>query len=136
MDGFQLFNIGFGELFFILIMVGILLGPQRIRQAARWLGQTISQLRRTWATFQQQLANELDVAERQELREALQELRDLQKEVAQLRYEVTNSPKMIQREASKAINATAPIPEPSIGGERISSPTALPRLRPIEDDPE
>lgn len=46
----EIFNIGFGELVFILLLALILLGPQEMTKAARGLGKFLRQLTRspTW----------------------------------------------------------------------------------------
>lgn len=85
----SIFGIGPLELVAILIIAGIVMGPQRIAQTARWLGKTTAELQKFSRGFTQQLQNELDgVDESGDIREAWREVRNLQKEVSQLRREV------------------------------------------------
>ncbi len=146
MDGFSLFNIGFGELFFILILAGLILGPQRIRQVARWLGKATAQLRGISTQFMSQLNSELDGSEREDLKGALDDIRSLQKELRDLRREVYAGPKAAYEQEKRKFeqgkqaalgvgsngNGTPPPPENSIGGNTM----ALPAVVDIDDDPE
>lgn len=88
MDSF--FGIGFPELLLILIVAGIVMGPERIGQTARWLGRTTAQLQKISRGFIRQLNNELDSSgDGQALKETMQELQQLRKELTDLRGEVT-----------------------------------------------
>jgi sec-independent protein translocase protein TatA len=66
----DLFGIGLGELFLILVLALIVLGPERLPEVARQLGRTLAQLRREadqlTAEFQRSL--ELAAQERREQR--------------------------------------------------------------------
>lgn len=88
MGGFSIFGIGFGELIFILIFAGVFLGPQRIRTVARAMGKYTAYLQRAMRQFRTQLTSELDTAEQAELRAALADIRDLQKQMSDLRGEL------------------------------------------------
>ena len=90
MDSF--FGIGFPELILILIVAGIVMGPERIGQAARWIGRTSGQLQRISRGFVRQLNQELDSSgDGQALKETMQELQQLRKELTDLRGEVNQS---------------------------------------------
>ena len=145
MDGFSLFNIGFGELFFILILAGLVMGPQRIRVVARWLGQMTAKLRGISTQFMRQLNSELDSSEREDLKAALDDIRSLQQELRDLRREVYSAPKAAYDEGRKSIeeakNSASSIvngtnkngSDNSIGG---GTPVGLPSILDIDDDPE
>ncbi|MBK7895770.1 MAG: twin-arginine translocase TatA/TatE family subunit [Candidatus Promineifilaceae bacterium] len=90
MDSF--FGIGFPELILILIVAGIVMGPERIGVAARWLGRTTAQLQKISRGFVRQLNQELDSSgDGQAIKETMQELQKLRKELTDLRGEVTQT---------------------------------------------
>jgi Sec-independent protein translocase protein TatA len=151
-EGFNLFNIGFGELTFILIMAGLVMGPQRIRQVARYLGMLTARLQRISREFTQQLNAELDAVERGEFSDALADLRSLQKEVADLRRELMAAPQQLRKEGEAALNGPLPAAEkarksdpgsaeientigPAPGDIANLSASDLPRPLDVEDDP-
>ena len=136
-------NVGFGELMWILILAGVILGPQRIRIVARWLGVAISKLRGVSTQFMRQLNSELDDSGREDLKGALDDIRGLQKELRDLRREVYSGTKSVFTEEKRKFeqldqpnntNGTSDvaIPDNQIGG----SISTLPSIVDIEDDPE
>ena len=89
MDSF--FGIGAPELILILFLAGIVMGPQRIRQVAYWLGKTTAQLQAIARGFSRQLNAELDAVDGSgELRDTMKEMQDLRRQMADLRREVTS----------------------------------------------
>lgn len=69
-------SVGWGEIF-VLIVVGLfVLGPERLPEAASWLGRAIRQVREYAAGAREQLRGELG-SEFDELRKPLDELRGL-----------------------------------------------------------
>lgn len=71
-----MFDIGWAD-FLVLIIAGLfILGPERLPQAASWLGKTIRQVRQYASGAQQQLKSELG-PEFEELRKPLEDLRGL-----------------------------------------------------------
>lgn len=71
-----MFNIGWGE-FLILLVAGLLiLGPERLPEAAAWLGRTIRQIREYANGARDQLRSELG-PEFDEFRAPLEDLRGL-----------------------------------------------------------
>ncbi len=90
MDSF--FGIGFPELVLILLLAGIVMGPQRIRQVARWLGMMTAKLQGISRTFTRQLNAELDSMDgAEELRGAMQDVQELRRQVNELRQELKAS---------------------------------------------
>lgn len=65
-----MFDIGFSELLVIAVMGLIILGPERLPQAARTLGLMIGKIRRTMSGIQQEFEQEV---RNQEIREKLQD---------------------------------------------------------------
>lgn len=97
MDSF--FGIGLPELILILILSGLVLGPQRIRTVAYTIGRITAQLQVVSRHFVRQLNAELDSLEDGTVRNTMQDVRDLQKEVEALRQELSQVPKSLRRES-------------------------------------
>lgn len=155
------FGIGLPELIFILIIAGIVMGPERIGHIARWLGKTTAQLQAISRGFMRQLQSELDgVDDGQALKEAMGEVQALRKELESLRTEFVHTTKSASREGKVAMQEIehsiqppqlkpAPAsPQNGDGEETAVTPNDnppppppagqpdLPNLRPIPDDPE
>jgi sec-independent protein translocase protein TatB len=58
-----MFNIGGGELIVILLIALIVLGPQRLPDAARQIGKTMGDLRRLSSGFQNEMKQALETAD-------------------------------------------------------------------------
>ena len=152
MDSF--FGIGAPELIFILILAGLVLGPHRIRNVARWLGKTTAQLQAISRGFTAQLSQELDsLDDSGELKGAIQDVQDLRRQVAELRQEITKGVAGPVQEAQealddghKALNQIILPPaiqakqdeeaEPSANGNVAQPPLVLPKPIEVADDPE
>ena len=148
MDSF--FGIGLPELILILLIAGVVMGPERIGVAARWLGRTTAQLQAISRSFVRQLNAELDgLQEADELKGAMRDMQDLRRQVDQLKQEllsVTNgamrdskeSLSEIQKEVERTIAPPAitnPAQEPD-SSTSVSSPEDLPSRLEVPDDPE
>jgi len=62
----EIFNIGTGELLFILLLALLVLGPRRIPEVARTLGRALRELRAISDEFTTALTREVEAAERAE----------------------------------------------------------------------
>jgi sec-independent protein translocase protein TatB len=148
MDSF--FGIGSLELLVILLLAGILLGPQRIRHVAKWLGRTTAQLQGVARAFSRQLNAELDAVDGSgDVRDTMQELKNLRREVTDLRRELTSVVAKPYAEASKTIksaqesglgpdggeNRIEP-PRPTADAANPPSSPSLPRPLDVADDPD
>ncbi len=85
-----MFDIGFSEIFLFGVIALIVLGPEKLPQAARTAGQWYAKLRRTVSTIQSEIEAELDLAEtRQQMQDELANIRktraDMANEMAQMR---------------------------------------------------
>ena len=58
-----MFNVGGGELIVILLIALIVLGPNRLPDAARTIGKTMGELRRLSSSFQNEVRGALDTAD-------------------------------------------------------------------------
>ena len=142
MEGF--FGVGGSELILILLIAGLVLGPKRIQQVARWLGKTTVELQRISRLFTQQLNAELDALDEDgQLREAVQEVRNVRQEITTAAKEVTGLATKAVKEGEEAIAETKDIVEHTIhppamttnNGEK-PSPPPLPKLIDVPEDPE
>lgn len=145
MDGFSLFNVSFGELFLILLLAALIMGPGRIRSVARWLGTTTAKFQRLTRQFTAQINAELDAGDRVDLKAAMDDIQELRRQVRDLRSEVLALPTAAARPAAaqptrKPANGT---PTPLNGADEehnaIAPPAAkpqLPNVIDVEDDPE
>ncbi len=148
MDSF--FGIGAPELILILFLAGIVLGPQRIRQVAYWLGKTTAQLQAIARGFSRQLNAELDAVDGSgELRDTMKEMQDLRRQMADLRREVTSIASVPFEESRRAVQDSQKVIENSIRPPQMSKEksveetavprqTAIPLPKPIDvaDDPD
>ena len=71
-----MFDIGFSELLLFGVIALIVLGPEKLPQAARTAGQWYAKLRRTVSTLQSEIEAELDLAEtRKQMQDELAKIR-------------------------------------------------------------
>lgn len=85
-----MFDIGFSELLLFGVIALIVLGPEKLPQAARTAGQWYAKIRRTVSTLQSEIEAELDLAEtRQQMQKELAKIRqteaDMRRELAEMR---------------------------------------------------
>ncbi|GAF55181.1 twin-arginine translocation protein TatB [Psychrobacter sp. JCM 18901] len=105
-----MFDIGFSELLLFGVIALIVLGPEKLPQAARTAGQWYAKIRRTVSTLQSEIEAELDLAEtRQQMQKELAKIRqteaEMRREMAEMRgnmkaFESSHSPASIASEAS------------------------------------
>ena len=89
-----MFDIGFSELLLFGAIALIVLGPEKLPQAARTAGQWYAKFRRTVATLQSEIEAELDLAEtRKQMQLELEKIRqaevDMKREMEALRSSVS-----------------------------------------------
>lgn len=85
-----MFDIGFSELLLFGVIALIVLGPEKLPQAARTAGQWYAKIRRTVSTLQTEIEAELDLAEtRQQMQKELAKIRqteaEMRREMAEMR---------------------------------------------------
>jgi len=149
MDSF--FGIGAPELILILVIAGMVMGPERIGRTARWLGRTTAQLQGISRTLIRQLNAELDVDdEKGELKGAWKDMQDLRRQLDDLKGELTavaggalgegeKSLADIKKEVERTIappsfrSQTTEVPETN---EDPPSPLKLPNRIEVTDDPD
>lgn len=85
----NIFGVGLPELVLILAIAGMVMGPERIVRAARSLGVLVARMREVSRSFFQQLNAEMDSIDQSgELKETIEELNQLRRQVSDLRDEV------------------------------------------------
>lgn len=85
----NIFGIGLPELVLILVIAGMVMGPERIVRTARSLGALTARLQTISRTFVRQLNAELDtVDETGQIKSTVEELDQLRRQVADLKKEV------------------------------------------------
>lgn len=157
MDSF--FGIGFPELVMILILAGLVLGPQKIRQVARTLGRFVAQMQSISRQFTRQLNAELDALDAEEVKGAVEDVKALRREMTDLRREVSTLSDNAVAEGRKALEEGEKIfqgrevPPPEAPGNAprkweqprdgesddtpaVPPPADLPNPIPVPDDPE
>jgi sec-independent protein translocase protein TatB len=85
-----MFDIGFSELLLFGVIALIVLGPEKLPQAARTAGQWYAKLRRTVSILQSEIEAELDLTEtRQQMQKEIAKIRqteaDMKREMAEMR---------------------------------------------------
>lgn len=137
MDSF--FGIGLAELIVILVLAGLVMGPHHIRRVARTLGRITGQLQNISREFTRQLNAELDSLDTGELKGAVQDMKELQRQVQDLRRELAAMPRNLAGESREALRDLDPNQQPA--GDNTSPangnpPIPLPKPLDVSDDPE
>lgn len=85
----NIFGIGLPELVLILLIAGMVMGPERIAKSARSMGELAARMRDVSNSFFRQLSAELDNTDGQvEFKETIEELNQLRHDVTGLRDEM------------------------------------------------
>ena len=139
----SIFGIGLPELILVAVLAGMVMGPERIVRVARTLGLMTARLQGVSRAFLRQLSAELDSTDSDgQLRDTLDELQQLRRQVAELRSEVLTiaggtaaEGKQVMRELKGAQNAIMP-PNLLAATRASSPPPAEPVYRPPNLFPE
>lgn len=138
----DILGIGLPELVVILIIAGLFLEPQQIRGIARTLGRFVAQMQAIMLDFRRQINAELDAVNNADMKDAMADLRQLQREVEELRRQV-NPQQLIdesRRAAAEVERSFKPRsqvpPEAAAAPEPTQAPASLPRAIDIPEDPE
>ena len=138
----SIFGIGLPELILVAVLAGMVMGPERIVRAARALGLMTARLQGVSRAFLRQLSAELDSADSDgQLRDTLDELQQLRRQVAELRSEVLTiaggtaaEGKQVMRELKSAQNAIIP-PNLLAATRAAAQPAADPAAEPVYRPP-
>lgn len=128
-----MFDIGFSELLLFGAIALIVLGPEKLPQAARTAGQWYAKFRRTVATLQSEIEAELDLAEtRKQMQLELEKIRqaevDMKREMEALRSSVSELQQHGKVPSMQAHNTQSANTTPSLGHDTnaVSLPTETP----------
>ncbi|MCL4870910.1 MAG: twin-arginine translocase TatA/TatE family subunit [Anaerolineae bacterium] len=132
----SLFGIGLPELVTILILAGLVMGPQRIRQVARTLGQWTAVFQRYTRQFMGQLNKELDSMDSEDLRAMRDEIQQLRRQVGSLQDDFKVDTRKLAQQPRQLTQEIGQILDPRLAGSSSTPPSPLPTLADIPDDPE
>lgn len=137
-----MFDIGFSELLLFGAIALIVLGPEKLPQAARTAGQWYAKFRRTVATLQSEIEAELDLAEtRKQMQLELEKIRqaevDMKREMEALRSSVSELQQHGKVPSMQAHNTQSADTTPSLGHgtNAVSLPTEPPTHEPPSHEP-
>ena len=132
-----MFDIGFSELLLFGAIALIVLGPEKLPQAARTAGQWYAKFRRTVATLQSEIEAELDLAEtRKQMQLELEKIRqaevDMKREMEALRSSVSELQQHGKVPSMQAHNTQSADTTPSLGHgtNAVILPTETPTHEP------
>ena len=125
-----MFDIGFSELLLFGAIALIVLGPEKLPQAARTAGQWYAKFRRTVAALQSEIEAELDLAEtRKQMQLELEKIRqaevDMKREMEALRSSVSELQQHGKVPSMQAHNTQSADTTPNLGHDTnaVSLPT-------------
>jgi Sec-independent protein translocase protein TatA len=147
----SIFGIGLAELVLILLLAGLLLRPQHIRQVSHKLGLYLAKAQKMLLQMRRGVEWELSAADTPEMRETLEELRQLQKQVQELQKQVRGAVDPAQLLRPNGLSDGRFANSPSLRSEddrewaklpddeperSIAPPPNLPKLVDVPDDPD
>ena len=137
-----MFDIGFSELLLFGAIALIVLGPEKLPQAARTAGQWYAKFRRTVATLQSEIEAELDLAEtRKQMQLELEKIRqaevDMKREMEALRSSVSELQQHGKMPSMQAHNTQSANKTPNLGDDTnaVSLPTEPSSHEPSSHEP-
>ena len=137
-----MFDIGFSELLLFGAIALIVLGPEKLPQAARTAGQWYAKFRRTVATLQSEIEAELDLAEtRKQMQLELEKIRqaevDMKREMEALRSSVSELQQHGKVPSMQAHNTQSADTIPNLGHDTNAGrlPTEPPTHEPPNHKP-
>jgi sec-independent protein translocase protein TatB len=133
-------NVGWGEILVLLVAGLFILGPERLPEAAAWLGKTIRQIKDFASGARDQLKTELG-PEYEQLRKPLDDLRGPLRELRDLDPRRSLGRSFFDTEPGTKPNGYAPGPgvpstPPTANGASSGAPSsaAAPAVRPLAAD--
>lgn len=137
-----MFDIGFSELLLFGAIALIVLGPEKLPQAARTAGQWYAKFRRTVATLQSEIEAELDLAEtRKQMQLELEKIRqaevDMKREMEALRSSVSELQQHGKVPSMQAHHTQSADTTPNLGHDTnaVSLPTEQTSHEPPSHEP-
>lgn len=103
----DMFNVGGGEIFLILLLALLLLGPDKLPDAARKVGKLLAEVRRVTSGFEEEVRTAMDLGESKPVDNALDR--------------TTPGPRLVAPVDPLPSTGTATTPTPFVGD--LSAPT-------------
>lgn len=124
-----MFDIGFSELLIFGAIALIVLGPEKLPQAARTAGRYYAKFRRTVSNLQREIEAELDLAEtRKQMQAELAKIKqaeaDMKREMDALRNSLSDLQQDQSRRLAETLNPKTAQPEPASQPVSLSKPDA------------
>lgn len=117
-----MFDIGFSELLIFGAIALIVLGPEKLPQAARTAGQWYAKFRRTVSTLQSEIEAELDLAEtRKKMQEELAKIRQAEADMKREMDALKGSIKQFQQSQDDSLKSPAK-KQPALSSEHAEAP--------------
>ncbi|WP_250162631.1 MULTISPECIES: Sec-independent protein translocase protein TatB [Psychrobacter] len=102
-----MFDIGFSELLLFGVIALIVLGPEKLPQAARTAGQWYAKMRRIVSTLQSEIEAELDLAEtRQQMQNELAKIRQTESDMKREMVEMRGSMQKFEHSQNKSLDVS------------------------------
>ncbi|HSH03949.1 MAG TPA: hypothetical protein VLL52_15645 [Anaerolineae bacterium] len=118
MDSF--FGVGPAELVMIMLLAGLVLGPQRIRDVARYLGRFTAAMQTVSREFVRQLNAELDGSEGGgDIKDVMAEMKALREEVVALRQQNMSVPRRALDKVKEEVQANQAAVAAVLAGEKL-----------------
>ncbi|HEX9811889.1 MAG TPA: Sec-independent protein translocase protein TatB [Burkholderiales bacterium] len=105
-----MFDIGFSELLLIALVGLIVIGPKRLPEVARTVGQWVAKVRRFVADVKQDIDREMQQAELSELRNLKQELEETRRVVEQTSSSLIKEANIAAPPETAGVSPTVPTP--------------------------
>ncbi len=106
----DIFNIGTGELFFILVLAILLVGPRRAVELVQQIGRLMARLQREWRSVQQSVLTEVNALKEDTLAAVDPGLKEIAEEVRALEQEALAAQAQEQAELETPV-----LPSPAAG---------------------
>ena len=101
------FNIGTGELVFLLLIAILVVGPKRAVELAQQSSRFLSRIQKEWRSVQQDVMAEVRTLQNETLGAIDPDLRDIAEGVQELEAELTATTESIQQHTTDSDNVTA-----------------------------
>lgn len=103
-----MFDIGFSELLIFGALALIILGPEKLPQAARTAGQWYAKFRRTVANLQHEIETELDLAEtRKQLQTEMAKIRQAEAQMKKEMQALRGNMQQMQQQTEQALRTSS-----------------------------
>lgn len=117
-----MFDIGFSELLIVALVGLIVIGPKRLPEVARTVGQWVAKVRRFVSDVKQDIDREMQQAELSELRNLKQELDETRRVVEQTSSDLIKEANIAAPSQTAGISPTVPSPSTAPAAQSVAAP--------------